>query len=131
MATTCKGCGRRPLEQHFNEVSSVSPSNSPVWRFNLNGAQTVRNIQVAHERLLAAMAEHQAVEIHCNAVTELDLSLIQLVLAAKRSADKAGKSLTLAASATGKLRAALDRAGFLAVDEAGDENFWLKGTSAT
>lgn len=106
-------------------------SKSQAWRFDLDGAQTVRNIQAAHERLLTAMAEHQAIEIHCNAVTELDLSLIQLVLAAKRSADKAGKSLTLAAPATGKLRAALDRAGFLAaaVGESGGEGFWLKGTS--
>jgi hypothetical protein len=113
------------------QVSAVSLSNSPVWRFNLNGAQTVRTIQAAHERLIAAMAEHQAIEIHCSAVTELDLSLIQLVLAAKRSADKAGKSLRLAAPAAGKLRDALERAGFLAATdgETGGQAFWLKGTS--
>lgn len=107
-------------------------SNSPVCRFDLDGAQTVRTIQAAHERLLTAMAEHPAIEIHCHEVTELDLSLIQLVVAAKRSAEKAGKSLTLATPAAGKLRAALDQAGFLtaAVGEAGGEAFWLKGANA-
>jgi ABC-type transporter Mla MlaB component len=93
--------------------------------------QTVRTIQATHERLVAAMAAHQAIEIDCNAVAELDLSLIQLVLAAKRSADKADKSLTLAAPASGKLRAALDRAGFLAAAVRGPgEAFWLKGAKA-
>ena len=116
----------------FNKVSTVVRSKSPVCRFDLDGAQTVRNIQLAHARLIAALAEHQVIEIHCDAVTELDLSLIQLVIAAKRSADKAGKSLTLAAPAAGKLRAALERAGFLAaaLRDSGGEAFWLKGTSA-
>jgi hypothetical protein len=110
----------------------VSLSNSPACRFDLDGAQTVRTIQAAHERLVTAMAEHQSIEIHCNAVTEFDLSLIQLVLAAKRSADRAGKTLALAAPATGNLHTALDRAGFLAaaVGESGGEAFWLKGANA-
>lgn len=109
----------------------MSLSSSPVCRFDLDGAQTVRTIQAAHQRLVAAMAEHQSIEIHCDAVTELDLSLIQLVLAAKRSADKAGKSLTLAVPATGNLHTALDRAGFLAaaVGESGGEAFWLNGAN--
>jgi ABC-type transporter Mla MlaB component len=113
-------------------VSAVTLNNSPVFPLHLDGAQTVRTVHAAHERLIAAMAEHQAIEIHCDGVTELDLSLIQLVLAAKRSADRAGKSLTLATPATGKLRDALDHAGFLAATAGGSggEAFWLKGSGA-
>jgi ABC-type transporter Mla MlaB component len=132
MAATCPGCeGDFPATSN-SRVSLVSLSSSPVCRFDLDGAQTVRTIQATHQRLATAMAEHQSIEIHCNAVTELDLSLIQLVLAAKRSADRDGKSLTLAAPATGNLRTALDRAGFLAtaVGESGGEIFWLNGVNA-
>jgi len=131
MATGCSSCEVKFSQFPLERVSPVSHATSPVCRFELDGVQTVRTIQATHERLVAAMAAHQAIEIDCNAVAELDLSLIQLVLAAKRSADKADKSLTLAAPASGKLRAALDRAGFLAAAVRGPgEAFWLKGAKA-
>lgn len=114
-------------------VSPVSVDNPQTCRVVFDGVQTVRNIQAAYDRLTEAIAEYQTIEVDCDGISELDLSLIQLLLAAKRSADKSGKSLSLAAPAAGKLRSALDRAGFLGPGK-NDSNhadaFWLKGSSA-
>ncbi|MFL9823400.1 STAS domain-containing protein [Rhodoplanes sp. SY1] len=98
---------------------------------DLAGAQTVRTIAAAHERLRAELDRADAVRIRLDDVSEFDLTLVQLVLAARRSARAAGKSLDLAAPARGALRRALDRAGFLATDPAdpcGGAAFWLQAT---
>jgi anti-anti-sigma regulatory factor len=97
------------------------------YRFDLAGAQTGRNIRATHERLSAALAEHQTIEIHCEAITEFDFTLIQLLLSAKASAKRAGRSLVLAAPVAGRLRVALDRAGFLTNESREGEScdmFW-------
>ncbi len=106
--------------------------SSPAHRVVFDGVQTVRNIQSAYDRLAVAIAEHRTIEVDCDGIAELDLSLIQLLIAAKRSADKNGKSLRLAAPASGILRSALDRAGFLSAgnDASHHAAFWLKGPNA-
>ncbi len=98
----------------------VSPSEP--CQFDLDGAQTVRTIQTTYDRLSVAMTLHSAVVVHCDGVSECDASLFQLLLAAKRSADKAGKSFTLAAPVKGRLRTTLEQSGFLAGTESA---FWL------
>lgn len=112
----------------------MSSDNSPICNVKIDGAQIVRNIHATHDSLRVAMTENQSIEIDCAGVTEFDLSLIQLLLAAKRSADSSGKSLSLTAPASDALRAALERAGFLAPELAeadGTAAFWLKGSLAS
>ncbi|RAI41038.1 hypothetical protein CH341_22530 [Rhodoplanes roseus] len=97
----------------------------------LAGAQTVRTIGAAHDRLRTEIEAHAAVRVRLDGIEDFDLSLIQLLLAARRAAGAAGKSLTLASPATGALRTALDRAGFLASDPAdplGGPPFWLQAS---
>ncbi|MDC7788927.1 STAS domain-containing protein, partial [Rhodoplanes tepidamans] len=92
---------------------------------------TVRTIAAAHERLTTELARAGGVRIRLDDLAEFDLGLVQLVLAARRSAAAAGKSLALAAPASGALRTTLDRAGFLAIDPAdplGGPAFWLQAT---
>ena len=99
----------------------------------LDGAQTVRTIDAAHRDLVAALAEHATVTVDCSAVTEVDLSLIQLLLAARVSARLAGKTLGLTAPANAALRAALVQGGLLAGDAGAtgpEAEFWLCGTAA-
>ena len=90
----------------------------------LDGGLTIRSIDGTRSRLAAALSEHMAVEIDCSAAVEVDLSLIQLLIAARRSASEAGKRLALAQPADGALRAALTQGGFLPAKEA-DAAFWL------
>jgi ABC-type transporter Mla MlaB component len=99
----------------------------------LDGAQTVRTIDAAHRDLVAALAEHATVTVDCSAVTEVDLSLIQLLLAARASARLAGKTLGLTAPANAALRAALVQGGLLAGEPGAtgpEAEFWLCGTAA-
>lgn len=98
---------------------------------DLAGPQTVRTIAAAQDRLTTELARATDVRVRLDEVAEFDLGLVQLLLAARRSASAAGKSLALAAPASGALREALDRAGFLAVDPAdplGGPAFWLQAT---
>lgn len=111
----------------------MSVDSPQPCRLVFEGVLTVRNIQTAYDRLSAMIAQHQTIEVDCDGVVEFDLSLMQLLLAAKRGADKDGKSLRLTAPVTGKLRTALDRAGFLGARETESgisAAFWLKGLNA-
>jgi anti-anti-sigma regulatory factor len=92
----------------------------------LDGALTVRNIASVRDILLAALTDHHVVRVDCRAADAVDLSCIQLLLAAHRSASQAGKQLVLAAPADGLLRAALEQGGFLGA--AGGDPFWSGDT---
>jgi anti-anti-sigma regulatory factor len=75
--------------------------------------------------------------IDCAGADEVDVSFIQLLIAARRAAQRNGKQLRLAAPPEGALQAALTRAGFIfpgaggsadgsAADSAGDhEDIWF------
>jgi anti-anti-sigma regulatory factor len=93
----------------------------------LDGVLSIRSIDVVRGRLLDALAEHQAVQVDCTMAESVDLSLIQLLVAARLSARQAGKQLTLAAPAGAVLRAALVQGGFLpgeGTDQSGADAFW-------
>jgi anti-anti-sigma regulatory factor len=92
----------------------------------LDGALTVRNIANVRDILLAALTDHHVVRVDCRAADAVDLSCIQLLLAAHRSASQAGKQLVLAAPADGLLCAALEQGGFLGA--AGGDPFWSGDT---
>ena len=105
----------------------MARKKSDVGRVVLEGALTMRAAEATYAKLLEA-ANQPAVEIDCSGATEVDVSLIQLILAARASARQTGRSLTLAQPADGKLREALQRGGFLAAaaDQAtADQAFWL------
>jgi anti-anti-sigma regulatory factor len=91
------------------------PEETPIeGRLVLSGEVTIQSAASIHSKLLE-MAGQPVVEIDCDGVTETDLSLIQLILAADA------------------LRDALQRGGFLGA-VAGrpnpDQAFWTQ-TAAT
>ncbi len=91
------------------------------------------NLRTAAETcdvLSKALACHTAVSIDCKAATEIDLSFIQLLVAARSSAQQAGRSVSLAESPNGPLLAVLSRAGLRPANLAlpgADEDFWFEG----
>jgi ABC-type transporter Mla MlaB component len=89
-------------------------------RVILDGMLTIRGIDAVRSRLAATLSEHSAIEVDCSAAVEVDLSLIQLLIAAHRSAEQAGQRLTLAQPADGALRAALIQGGFLPSEGSSD-----------
>lgn len=94
----------------------------PVVPLLFEGPLTVRTIAAVHGTLLAALAGQQMVQVDCAGAETVDLSFIQLLLAARRSATNAGKQFQLAAPAAGALRTTLEQGGFLSSD--GADPFW-------
>ena len=103
-----------------------------VANISLDGALTVRGVHSVHASLLAALEQHAMIILDCSAATEVDLSLIQLLLAARRTAQRANKTLRLAGADNSALQTALLRGGFVPTEPDGpdpDAPFWL-GTTA-
>jgi ABC-type transporter Mla MlaB component len=95
-----------------------------VAHLALHEARTLRTADDTHARLLEMSGRHAVLEIDCSAVDEADLSFIQLLLAARESARRSGRTVRLAHPVTGALREALQRGGFL--EAAADQAFWLR-----
>lgn len=100
-------------------------------RLQFSGTITIRDIDVVREQILAGLGQNDRLEIDCTDVSEVDVSLIQLLLAAEISAAKAGKSLEIRRPYPEAIQQALTRGGFLG--EAGTSdgipggNIWTKG----
>lgn len=108
------------------EIMSSDPTAAGHVR--LDGALTVRNAAGIHQRLRESLRQHATVTLDCDAATDVDLSFVQLVLSARKSASLSGKSLSLVAPATDMLAGTLRRAGLLGVasaSEGADHLFWL------
>lgn len=91
----------------------------------LGESATIRNAETICESLLAAFDEHGDVELDASAVVEADLSLIQLVAAARVHAARSGRRFALCAPANAALEALLRRGGFLTAPSPADRAFWL------
>jgi hypothetical protein len=75
-------------------------------------------------------ARFDPLEIDCGGAGEVDLSLIQLLIAARTGARLAGRTVRLASPASGALLDALQRGGFLSGRPAEDCAFWLQPDKA-
>jgi anti-anti-sigma regulatory factor len=79
----------------------------------LAGAQTIREAVPTHAALLEALRQPADVLLNCTDVTDIDLSFIQIILAARRTAGESGRRLGLTQPPGGALADALKRGGFL------------------
>lgn len=70
-------------------------SNEAGLRLHLEGDLTIYEVAGLKPTLLAALAQSDEVELDLAAVTELDTSVVQLLMLAKREAVAAGKVLKL------------------------------------
>ncbi|MDR3538493.1 MAG: STAS domain-containing protein [Acetobacteraceae bacterium] len=100
---------------------------NPV-RLALEGSVTVRNIDGLHANLVAALMQPGGVVVACAALEETDLSLVQLLLSARRTAQQSGRSFALAGAGEGALHAALMQGGFLGNGDA--DPFWGRTEAA-
>ena len=99
----------------------------------LEGPLTLRTATETCDLLRDALAHDATVSIDCRAATDIDLSFIQLLVAARSSAEQASRTVTLVESPNGPLLTVLSRAGLRPVDLAlpnADEDFWFEGASA-
>lgn len=97
----------------------ASPSAAVV---RLAGDLSLRTCEAAHAQLLNAIAVHDEVVVDCSDAEEIDASLLQLLLAAQKTARAGRCRLRLPAPAGGALAEALVRAGL--VDPDHPDPFW-------
>jgi ABC-type transporter Mla MlaB component len=96
-------------------------------RLQFSGAITIRDIDVVREQILLGLGQNDSLEVDCANVSEVDVSLSQLLLAAESSAAKAGKSLKVLRPYPEAIQQALTRGGFLDGTDASGDNIWTKG----
>ncbi len=97
-------------------------------RIALEGRLGLRDVRATHKRLDEAMNAAAEIDVDLGAVTEIDVSHIQLLAAARKSAEQSGRTLRLNAPAGGAFHAAVVRIGLLGADggcRRPDENFWV------
>ena len=106
---------------------AASENKSFERTVDFGGARNIRTAEQSHASLLETLHDASSISVDCSGISEVDLSLVQLLLSARRTAASFGKGLTLAHPAQGALRDILVRGGFLRADSPADERaFWLK-----
>jgi ABC-type transporter Mla MlaB component len=93
-----------------------------------SGPLTVRVAKQIRARVIDALRQFPHLTIDCSGASEVDLSFIQLMLAARRSASAASKTISFAQSADGALLEALQQAGLVAAADrqpVADQTFWF------
>lgn len=88
---------------------------------------TIRHIADLHAQVVEAFRDHETVTVKIAEDATVDLSFIQLIESARRTAAEDGLDFTLDAPAAGPLLQTLERGGFLAAADPGRREFWLQG----
>lgn len=94
----------------MNNEKKASPKNEVV---KFNGDLTIENAQELHRLLLAALDNHKEISLFFEEVTAVDLSFVQLLCAAHRTAVRADKILKLADPRPEVLKTAVRETGFI------------------
>ena len=80
----------------------------------LSGALALRDAGELSGRLATTLSQHRALTIDATGVTAADMAVVQLLIAARKSASAAGKPFELKIGRAGALRELFGKAGFAA-----------------
>jgi len=89
----------------------------------------ISNISAAHDILLSVIEGNSSVVIDIESLEEADLTFVQLIESARRSAAESGRSIQLSRAAEGAVLQVLQRGGFLDPEDRDRTDFWLQGTN--
>jgi anti-anti-sigma regulatory factor len=95
----------------------MATSRQDDFRIELCGDLSLPSITDAHQKVLEAFDQDLPIVIDLTGVTDADLTLVQLLEAARKSAQDRGRALSLSAPVSGATRAVLERGGFLGATE--------------
>jgi ABC-type transporter Mla MlaB component len=104
-----------------------------VHTLEISGHAGLRNVQDVASLLRQAMDNHSNITVATDGLNSIDVTILQLLVAARKSALESGKTLTLHAAPGGVLQSLLLQAGFVGSDgqsRTPEGEFWTK-TSAT
>lgn len=85
----------------------------------------IRNIKDIHSDFLTYVKNNNSIEINLDGCGDMDLSLIQLVESARKSAEAEAKSISLTKPANDIIQSTLRRAGLFDAFSGHDAKFWL------
>jgi hypothetical protein len=102
----------------------VASRRSKSFSVALSGELTIRSIGDVRTQMIDALRDHAEVTAKIAPDATVDLTFVQLIESARRTARDDGKVFALAA-AVGPLRETLERGGFLAGDDTARREFWL------
>jgi len=88
---------------------------------------TTASVSAFAAELASQIEQSDAIALDTTAVTDADVSFLQLVCAARLQAERDGKDLRLAHPANGEVAALLERAGFCTDITSADHLFWFHG----
>jgi anti-anti-sigma regulatory factor len=91
----------------------------------LSGTGIIRNIAQYHDVLREGLSAGTDMVLDLGDMEEVDLAFIQLIVAAQRSAEARGLSLTLSHPAPEPILQTLERGGFIGPAPDDRRNFWL------
>jgi hypothetical protein len=103
----------------------VPPRNRKAVTVRMPDEATVRTVADAHRALVAAFGRSERIVADVSGLREADVTFIQLLISARLTAGREGKTFSLSAPASGALLDTLKRGGFL---ETGGDSFWLQAT---
>jgi anti-anti-sigma regulatory factor len=108
-------------------------SKNPSHTVDLGIEPSIKTVAELRDQLITAIAQNDAVVVSAAKATSIDISVLQLLASAHRSAGAAGKPISLHAPTSGVLQQALQRTGF--VSPAGEPlaregEFWTQSPAA-
>lgn len=95
------------------------------YNITLSGAGSIRNTTQYHALLSEGLSAETDLALDLRGMEEADLAFIQLIVAARRSAQARGLSLTLSHPAPEPTLQTLERGGFIGAVPDDRRNFWL------
>lgn len=101
----------------------VSVASALSAKVDLVGELTIVKSEDLRSKILSAFDEVGSVLVSFDPKSPVDLTFVQLMESARRTAREDGRGLSLAAPAGGPLREALERGGFRSAPA--DRAFWL------
>jgi|GEM_PF-3971604 len=94
----------------------------------------LRNAGDFARQLLAAIEAHPSISIVSQDLQELDVSILQVLVSAQKTAARSGKAMTLSAPRDGVLFRTLAKAGFIAPDgtpRTAEAHSWIGAAGGT
>jgi anti-anti-sigma regulatory factor len=92
---------------------------------SLSGAGSIKNIVQYHDVLREGLSAAADLVLDLRGIEDADLAFIQLILAARRSAQEGGLSLTLSHPAPEPILQILERGAFIGPAPDDRRHFWL------
>jgi ABC-type transporter Mla MlaB component len=112
------------LQSYASMKPQDSPRRSQPLAIHLAGELSIQTIDRAHAELIEAFETGCDIVASVGAEAQVDLTCVQLLEAARRTAQADGRAFALGAPAEGGLLEALQRGGFL--QSVAQREFWLQ-----